>query len=80
MRQYMLRKNVLLALGAAALVYASSAFARPPIADEIGEFYFYYDEQGNEVGSTSMDCDGNFSQSGELSARYSRGYLICPPD
>lgn len=80
MRRHIPRKKLLLALGLGALVYASSAFARPPIADEIGEFYFYYDEQGNEIGSTSMDCDGNFSQSGELGARYSRGYLICPPD
>lgn len=75
-----MRTKLLLSLGAAALVYASSALARPPIADEIGEFYFYYDEQGNEVGSTSMDCDGNFSQTGQLSARYSSGHLICPPD
>ncbi len=77
MRHRSPRKNLLLALGLGALVYASSAFARPPIADEIGEFYFYYDEQGNAVGSTSMDCDGNFYQSGVLTSNYSRGIAFC---
>lgn len=71
------RKTLLLAVGAAALAYAATAFARPPIADEIGEFYFYFDENGNEVGSTSMDCEGNFSQSGVLTSNYSRGIAFC---
>ncbi len=74
------RTSALLAFGAATLLYATLASARPPIADELGEFYFYYDDAGNQVGSSSVDCDGNFSQSGRLTARYGNGYAFCPPD
>lgn len=74
------RTSALLAFGASALLYATIASARPPVADELGEFYAYFDESGNQVGSSSLDCDGNYSQSGRLTARYSNGYAFCPTD
>lgn len=76
----MRNKTLTFGLGLAAALYATTALARPPIADEIGEFYAYFDASGNQVGSTSMDCEGNFSQSGVLTARYSRGIAFCNPD
>ena len=80
MRRHIPRKNLLFALGLGALVYASSAFARPPIADEIGEFYFYFDQDGNIVGSASLDCEGNLYESGIRTNSYSSGHAVCNPD
>lgn len=75
-----IRRGAWLAAGTAALLYATAAAARPPVADEIGEFYAYFDEAGQQVGSSSMDCEGNYAQGGVLTARYSNGYAFCPPD
>ena len=75
-----MRKRIVIGLGLALAVYATAALARPPIADEIGEFYVYFDASGNVVGESSMDCDGTYYQSGMLTSRYSSGHAFCPGD
>lgn len=70
----------LIALGLGAALFATTALARPPGPDEIGEFYFYYDTSGQIVGQASMDCDGVLHETGIRTSRYSAGHLICNPD
>lgn len=74
-----MRKKLALACITAAALYATVAFARPPGPDQIGEFYFYFDEQGEVVGSASLDCDGVYSESGVRTNHYSNGFAICNP-
>ncbi|RPE77290.1 DUF6289 family protein [Vulcaniibacterium tengchongense] len=69
-----------LLLGLALAFAATAAIAIPPGPDEIGEFYFYFDEAGNEVGGASIDCQGHYSEWGVRTANYSAGHRICPPD
>lgn len=75
-----MRKRLIAALGLALALYATAALARPPIADEIGEFYVYFDANGDVVGQSTMDCDGVYYQSGVLTSRYSSGKAFCPGD
>jgi hypothetical protein len=72
-------RKITLMFGLATTLVATAALARPPIADEIGEFYIYFDDAGNVVGQSAMDCEGKYYQSGVLTSRYSRGKAICNP-
>jgi hypothetical protein len=75
-----MRNPLILALGLAASLIATAALARPPGPDEIGEFYFYFDANGEIVGEASMDCNGNLFESGVRTNSYSSGHAICPQD
>ena len=59
-----MRRKTALTLGLLAALVATAAIARPPGPDEIGEFYFYFDQNGEIVGSASLDCEGNLYESG----------------
>ncbi|MGK4005293.1 DUF6289 family protein [Sorangium sp. So ce1036] len=72
-------RKITLLLGLATTLVATAALARPVIADEIGEFYIYFDAEGRVVGRSSMDCEGNYYESGVLTNRYSRGQAFCMP-
>lgn len=74
-----MRKSFALGFGLAAAMVATVALARPPGPDEIGEFYFYFDAAGNEVGHAQLSCSGVYTESGVRTANYSAGHMICPP-
>lgn len=70
----------LIALGLGAALFATTALARPPGPDEIGEFYVYFNASGQIVGQASMDCEGVLHETGVRTSRYSAGYTFCNPD
>lgn len=69
-----------LAIGLTLAAIATAAFARPPGPDQLGEFYYYFDDSGQTVGTASIDCDGVYRESGVRTNRYSNGYAFCNPD
>lgn len=75
-----MRRKTALIFGLLAAIAAGVAVARPPGPDEIGEFYFYFDQDGNIVGSASLDCEGNLYESGIRTNAYSSGHAVCNPD
>lgn len=75
-----MHRKTALTLGLLAALVATAAIARPPGPDEIGEFYFYFDQNGEIVGSASLDCEGNLYKSGVRTNFYSSGHAICNPD
>lgn len=75
-----MRRKTALVFGLLAAIAAGVAIARPPGPDEIGEFYFYFDQDGNIVGSASLDCEGNLYESGIRTDFYSSGHAVCNPD
>jgi hypothetical protein len=74
-----MRKSFAIGIGLAAALVATVALARPPGPDEIGEFYFYYDANGDVVGSAELSCAGVLTESGVRTAKYSSGHMFCPP-
>lgn len=72
----------LLALSLAASAPAASvpaqAYFVPPVPDQPGEWYVYYDAYGARVGRASMDCDGNLGGSGIATEDYITGMITCP--
>lgn len=75
-----MRNKIVIGLGLAAALVATAALARPPGPDEIGEFYFYFDENGKEVGSAELSCKGVLTETGVRTNNYSSGHMICNPD
>jgi hypothetical protein len=68
-----------MAVAAAVLGSASAqAYLLPPVPDQPGEWYVYYDADGARVGRASMDCDGNLGGSGTATEYYITGLIDCP--
>ncbi|WP_242108492.1 DUF6289 family protein [Luteimonas aquatica] len=65
-------------LGLGALLVTTAALAVPPGPDEIGEFYFYYDQSGSVVGNAWMDCDGKLYEEGVRTDKFDVGHTTCP--
>lgn len=74
-----MRNKTVLGLGLLAALIATAAFARPPGPEVAGEFYVYFDKNGEVVGHASLDCEGRYYQSGTLTNFYSNGYATCNP-
>lgn len=74
-----MRNKTALSLGLLAALIATAAIARPPGPEVAGEFYVYFDQNGEVVGHASLDCQGDYHQSGTLTNFYSNGYAICNP-
>ena len=74
--------GTLLAAALAASVPAASvpaqAYFVPPVPDQPGEWYVYYDVDGARVGRASMDCEGNLGGSGIATEDYITGMIACP--
>lgn len=75
-----MRNKIVLTLSLLAAIAATAAIARPPGPDQIGEFYYYFDKNGQVVGNASLDCQGNYYESGIRTNFYSNGYAICNPN
>ncbi|MFC3550248.1 hypothetical protein ACFOLC_04395 [Lysobacter cavernae] len=74
-----MRNKTALSLGLLAALVATAAFARPPGPAVAGEFYVYFDQSGEVVGRASIDCLGEFHQTGKATNFYSNGYAVCNP-
>lgn len=61
----------------AAALAATAALAAPPGPKYWGDIYVYFDEQGQEVGRASIDCDGVLHRSGQVTSHYSYGQATC---
>lgn len=66
-------------LAALAALAVGVAIAAAPGPTAIGEFYYYYDASGNQVGYRAIRCDGTYVAWGKTSTRYSNGYALCLP-
>jgi Family of unknown function (DUF6289) len=69
--------RIALALAAACVIGAAIAAAPGPTSN--GEFYYYFDANGNTIGYRAINCNGTLAAWGKTSARYSNGYALCLP-
>ena len=72
-----MKKKALFSAMLISSLFAFQALATGPTPDELGEFYVYYDEEGNGVGRASMDCEGNIGGGGQVTENYYHGYFSC---
>lgn len=70
--------RIALALGAALAIGVAVAAAPGPTSP--GEFYYYFNANGQVVGYRAIDCYGNASGWGKTSTRYENGYQLCLPN
>jgi hypothetical protein len=71
-------KRIAFAFAASCVIGA--AIAAPPGPTAIGEFYYYFDANGNNIGYRTIKCDGTRIGWGKTSTRYSNGYALCLPE
>lgn len=45
-----------------------------------GQFYYYYDADGQVVGYSAIHCDGTREAWGKATRDYADGVFICDPD
>lgn len=75
----MRKRTKLLLLAAATAGCIGAAFAAVGPTGP-GQFYYYYDDNGQVVGYSAIHCDGTREAWGKATRNYADGYFICDPD
>ena len=76
-----MRKTFLAPFLAVALASAGIGIAYAAVGPTgPGQIYEYFDDAGNHVGHSAIDCHGNIEKWGRATRRYETGYYICDPD